>query len=71
MCKEFGESMGSMNMLEVWKHFKKLYPKIILFLPVAKVNSNGTLVTNDSEVKELLLNTFMFRMRPRPMKPDL
>ena len=58
-------------MLGVWKHFKKLNPKIPPSLPVAKVDLSGNLVTNDSEVKELLLNTFMFRMRHRPIRPDL
>ena len=71
MCKNFSDSMGSMNMLGVWKHFKKLNPKIPPYLPVAKVDLSGNLVTNDSEVKELLLNTFMFRMRHRPIRPDL
>ena len=38
MCKNFSDSMGSMNMLGVWKHFKKLNPKIPPSLPVAKVD---------------------------------
>ena len=29
MCKEIGDSTGCMNMLGVWKHFKKLNPKIL------------------------------------------
>ena len=28
LCKDFGDSMGSMNMVGVWKHFKQLNPKI-------------------------------------------
>ena len=66
--KECGVSMGCMNMVGVWKYFKKLNPKIIPTLPVAKMNSNGTIVTNTHEVRELLLKTFMFPMRHRPMQ---
>ena len=40
-------------------------------LPVAKPNLNGKLVTNTGKVKELLLNTFLFLMRHRPMKSEL
>ena len=71
ICKRFSGSMGSMNVLGVWKSFKKLNPKITPSLPVAKLNSSGHLVTNSCEIKELLLNTFMFRMRQRPIRPDL
>ena len=63
--------MGTMNMLGVWKHFKKLNPKILPSLPVAKLNLNGHIVTNSQEVKDLLLSTFVFRMRHRPIRPDL
>ena len=71
MCKEFGDSMGCMNMVGVWKHVEKLNPKSIPTLPVAKINSNGTLVKNTHEVKELLFNICMFHIRHRPLRPDL
>ena len=71
MCKEIGDSTGCMNMLGVWKHFKKLNPKILPTLPVAKTNLNGELVTNIQEAKDLLLNTFVICMKYRPIRPDL
>ena len=43
MRKDFVDSMGSMNMVGVWKHFKELNPKIMPVLPVAKLDLNGRL----------------------------
>ena len=37
MCKDIGESTSCLNMLRVWKHFKKLNPKILPILPWQKI----------------------------------
>ena len=52
----------------LWKLKKEVNPKIKPTLPVGKKNIEGMIVTNPEELKELYLQTFIHRLRNRPIK---
>ena len=55
----------------IWKIKNKFFPKIQPNLPVAKKNLAGQIISNREELKSVYLENFMFRMRSRPILPDL
>ena len=55
----------------MWKAKKRMFPKHTKPLPVAKVDSNGRLVSNPEELKSLYLDTYIHRLRHRPIRPEL
>ena len=65
-CNDF----GSINVTEMWKLKKHIWPKKKETLPTAKKNNQGKLVTNPNELKELYAKEFKERLRKRPTHPD-
>jgi hypothetical protein len=62
---------GTQNVNGMWTLKRKIFPKHVKPLPVAKKNLDGRLVTSQQELKELYFGTFKHRIRHRPMKDDL
>ena len=63
-------SFGNSFNIGVWKLKKKIFPKHQSQVPVAKLNANGRLATSKEEIKNLYLDTFIFRLRERPIKKE-
>ena len=63
------ETDGSINVSGVWKIKKKIFPKNMKTLPIAKKDVNGRLVSNPEELKTLYIQTYIHRVRHRPVKP--
>ena len=55
---------------QVWKILKNKFPKIIQQVPVGKKDSAGNLITNHAGLKKLYLDTYINRLRNRPIKSD-
>ena len=68
--KEINGSNGNLSHQGVWKLKKKHFPKIKPTLPAGKNNLKNQLITNPEELKTLYLETFKYRLRHRPAKPD-
>ena len=54
----------------MWKYLKKKYPKISVDIPVGKKDRKGNIITNHEGLKHLYLETYVNRLRNRPMKKD-
>ena len=66
--KKLGGSGGSRkgeNRAKMWKILQKNYPKHLNAIPVGKKDRSG----NHKGLKELYLETYLNRMRNRPIKP--
>ena len=61
---------GSTAVSGVWKLTKKLFPKNSKTLPISKKNSNGRLISSPEELKDLYIETYVHRLRHRPVKPE-
>ena len=60
----------TVNMGQVWKIMKKMWPKQGNQLPTAKRNHKGKLVSGPEEIKTLLAKEYKERLRNRPIRPD-
>ena len=69
--KNLSENPENVNIKEVWKLMRKVFPKFKPPVPTAKRNFRGKLVTDLDEIKELLLQEYSHRLRKRPIRPDL
>ena len=49
---------------------KKVFPKNTLPLPVGKKNTRGQIITNPEKLKDLYLETYVHRLRHRPIKKE-
>ena len=67
----FTNTDGSTKMHGVWAVNRKVFPKNTETLPFAKKNDDGKLVSSQMELKELYLQTFIRRLRHRPIKSEL
>ena len=54
------------NQIKTWKLKKKLAPKNTSDPPSAKMNAEGQLVTEKSELEKLYLNTYIEMLKPNP-----
>ena len=54
-----------------WSLVRKVRPKHTPPIPVGKIDFEGNMVTDQNSLKKLYLETFIWRLRDRPMKPDL
>ena len=54
----------------MWKVLKKNYPKISASVPVGKKDRKGNIITNHEGLKQLYLQTYINRLRNRPIKLD-
>ena len=62
---------GTMNQLSVWDLKKKLIPSKTAAVPIGKTDSKRNLVTDQDGLKRLYLQTYVHRLRNRPIKPRL
>jgi hypothetical protein len=69
--ERFSDNPESINLQEVWKVLKKVCPKQVSTVPMAKKNHKGDLVTNCNELKKLLAKEYKQRLRNRPVRGDL
>ena len=72
--RELGQSEHSVNgdkRKQIWKLLKKNYPKILTAVPVGKKDGKGNIITNHDGLKKLYLQTYVIRLRNRPIQPDL
>ena len=69
--KQFSENPEQINMQNMWKLNKKLWPKAGISLPTAKRNHRGKIVSAPGEIKKLLGKEYKDRLRSRPVRPDL
>ena len=55
---QFCDETNSVNIAEMWKLKKTIWPKKQESLPTGKLNNKGQMVTNTDEIKELYSNEF-------------
>ena len=71
--KEFGgddKNLCGSGRQKLWKLLKKKFPKCSLQNPMGKKDKYGNLITNHEELKKLYLETYVHRLRNRPMKSE-
>ena len=64
------QSEGECLTKGVWNIKKKQFPKNVPSPPAAKIDCNGKLVTDPGTLKQLYLETFIHRLRQRPVKEE-
>ena len=62
---------GSLSATGLWKVKQKKIPKHSKPLPVAKVDNHGRLISDPDELKKLYIDTYVHRLRQRPIRPEL
>ena len=67
----FADNQGSFNINGMWNIKKKVFPKIAQSKPTGKKNIAGQIITNPDGLKKLYLETFVHRLRHRPIREDL
>ena len=68
--KLLGNKSGQMQQQGIWSIKRKLFPKNKESLPFAKKDCDGKLITSQHLMKSLYLDTFLHRLRHRPMNKD-
>ena len=71
MKQKKSKDTENINLQQMWKLCKKLWPKKGETLPTAKRNHKGKIVTGPREIKILLAKEYKDRLRTRPVRPDL
>ena len=66
----FNDDPEKINLQQMWKLNKKLWPKCGTVLPSAKKNHRGKLVSNPVAIKTLLTREYKDRLRKRPVRSD-
>ena len=69
--KKFSVIYGSVNVSEMWKLKKKLWPKKCQSIPTGKLNHQGKLISAPEDLKQLLQKEYGERLRRRPQHPNL
>ena len=69
--KSYSDNPETINMQEMWKKNKKLWPKCDNNLPTAKKNHRGKLVSNPGAIKKLLAREYKDRLRKRAVRTDI
>ena len=65
------KSTGTQNTKGTWYQIRKVRTKHMPTVPVGKVNNVGKIVCDQDGLKKLCLETFIWRLRDRPLRPDL
>ena len=68
--KNLSNPTGSFHAQGMWKLKRKVFPKNKESLPFAKRDCDGRIITSQSMLKDLYLDTFVHRLRHRPSKDD-
>ena len=55
---------------KLWSLLKKKYPKTTPVIPVGKNDRCGSIITNHMGLNHLYLQTYIHRLRSRPIKPE-
>ena len=69
--KTISDDPENINLQQVWKTLKKIWPKNGNNLPTAKRNHSGKIVSGPDEIKKLLAKEYKERLRTRPVRPDM
>ena len=69
LFRKFCNESNSINIIEMWKLKKTIWPNKKECLPTGKLNYQGHIVTDSEELKDLYLNEFKERLRGRPSHP--
>ena len=69
--RKYCDKGNTLNVTEMWKLKKKIWPKKASALPVAKRDHGGKLVSAPEDLKRLLQKEYKERLRPRPYQPDM
>ena len=69
--KQYSDNPESINLKQMWRILKRIWPKVGSSLPVAKKNHKGKIVTGPKDLKNLLAREYKDRLRSRPVRPDL
>ena len=69
--KKFSDNPENINLNEMWKLSKSLWPKTKAILPSAKRNHRGRIVSSPKEIKNVLSKEYKHRLRSRPVRPDM
>ena len=64
------DQAGSLQTQGMWNAKRKVFPKNKESLPYAKKTCDGKVITSQSQIKSLYLETFVHRLRHRPIKED-
>ena len=69
--KHLSENPENINLQQMWKLTKNLWPKSGATMPTAKRNHKGKIVSGPREIKNALSKEYKDRLRTRPVRPDL
>ena len=69
--RQISEDPERVNLHQMWKKMKKLWPKEGVTVPTAKRNHKGKIVTGPKDIKNVLAKEYKDRLRSRPIRPDL
>ena len=69
--KDLSENPEKINLQQMWKLSKKVWPKHSQTLPTAKRNQKGKVVSGPREIRKLLATEYKDRLRSRPVRPGL
>ena len=69
--EKLSDTDGLVNTNGMWNLKRKIFPKNKESLPFAKQDFDGKLITSQNSLKTLYLETFVHRLRHRPMKDEL
>ena len=69
--KNISEDPEKVNLQQMWKLSKKMWPKNSVSLPTAKRNHMGKIVTGPRDIRNVLAKEYKDRLRTRPIRPDL
>ena len=67
---ELETESGGTNSTNVWKEFRKAYPKKSRPVPTGVKNVQGKVITHPEEKKIITLNHFKHKTRPRQSVPN-
>ena len=68
--KHLGNKAGQIQQQGIWNIKRKLFPKNKESLPFAKKDCDGKIITSQHQMKALYLDTFLHRLRHRPINKD-
>ena len=71
MLGNWENDSGVTNVTNMWRQFKKAYPKNTRALPTGALDIEGKIVTNPEQKKKVILEHFTHRMRKRPAKEEV
>ena len=64
------DTLNGAGRKKLWSLMKKKYPKVTPAFPVGKKDKSGNMMTNHMGLKHLYLDTYLHRLRNRPIKED-